>query len=79
MSNGDITGFTPNRIYRGSGYREIDPDSEGNFTIAEAFWVLGDITADPATNVYEAVSVDGHQDQMIKTLWKFKNLRDPNL
>ena len=25
------------------------------------------------------VRVDGHQDQMIKTLWKFKNLRDPTL
>jgi hypothetical protein len=27
----------------------------------------------------EPVRVDGHQDQMIKTLWKFKNLRDPTL
>ena len=25
------------------------------------------------------VRVDGHQDQMVKTLWRFKNLRDPNL
>lgn len=25
------------------------------------------------------VRVDGHQNQMMKTLWKFKNLRDPNL
>lgn len=25
------------------------------------------------------VRVDGHQNQMIKTLWRFKNLRDPNL
>lgn len=27
----------------------------------------------------EPVRVDGHQDQMIKTLWRFKNLRDPTL
>ena len=25
------------------------------------------------------VRVDGHQNQMMKTLWKFKNLRDPDL
>ncbi len=25
------------------------------------------------------VRVDGHQNQMMKTLWKFKNMRDPNL
>ena len=25
------------------------------------------------------VRVDGHQNQMMKTLWKFKNLRDPTL
>ena len=27
----------------------------------------------------QPVRVDGHQDQMVKTLWRFKNLRDPNL
>ena len=31
------------------------------------------------TGRYENVRVDAHQNQMIKTLWKFKNLRDPNL
>lgn len=25
------------------------------------------------------IRVDGHQNQMMKTLWKFKNMRDPNL
>ena len=25
------------------------------------------------------IQVDGHQDQRVKTLWRFKNLRDPNL
>ena len=30
-----------------------------------------------ATNA--GVRVDGHQNQMMKTLWKFKNLRDPEL
>ena len=35
-------------------------------------------TANPAyTN--SGIRVDGHQNQMMKTLWKFKNLRDPNL
>ena len=79
LSDGDITAFAPNYINRGSRYEPIYPDSEGSFTVAEAFWTLGETTADPTTNVYEAVSVDGHQDQMIKTLWKFKNMRDPGL
>ena len=34
--------------------------------------------ADPAiTN--SGIRVDGHQNQMMKTLWKFKNMRDPGL
>ncbi len=51
----------------------------GDILIAEAFWSLGEVEADTITNGVGAVSVDGHQDQMIRTLWRFKNLRDPDL
>lgn len=54
--------------------------STTNFT-SHAFgsWtVVVDAQASPAiTN--SGVRVDGHQNQMMKTLWRFKNLRDPNL
>lgn len=37
-------------------------------------------TADAATtNINESVRADGSQKQIKRTLWKFKNLRDPNL
>lgn len=37
-------------------------------------------TADAATtNINESVRADGTQKQIKRTLWKFKNLRDPNL
>ena len=29
--------------------------------------------------IYNAVRTDAHQAPVHKTLWKFKNLRDPNL
>lgn len=43
-----------------------------HFTITEANITNEVINVDP-------VRVDAHQDQMIKTLWRFKNLRDPDL
>ena len=62
--NYQIDSDTP--IYLGSyGWRETShPDSVPSYT---------------GTGRYENVRVDGHQNQMIKTLWRFKNLRDPNL
>ena len=38
-----------------------------------------DYTPSNRTNSYYDVRVDGFQAPMVKTLWKFKNLRDPNL
>lgn len=32
-----------------------------------------------ATNIYKSVRADAHQAKVDKTLWRFKNLRDPNL
>ena len=55
-------------------------DSEGNITLGYAAWSLDDVLGDTYTNSTDrAVAVDAHQTQMIKTLWRFKNLRDPSL
>ena len=42
-------------------------------------WSVGVDASANAAITNSGVRVDGHQNQMIKTLWKFKNLRDPNL
>lgn len=44
----------------------------------------GDWSVNVSASAYPAITnsgirVDGHQNQMMKTLWKFKNMRDPNL
>ena len=44
----------------------------------------GDWSVNVSASAYPAVTnsgirVDGHQNQMMKTLWKFKNMRDPGL
>ena len=43
-------------------------------------WDLS-LSTDPAayTNLYESARADGVQAPVVKTLWKFKNLRDPEL
>ena len=77
VSDGSIGNFAPYEIWGGDFYEY--PDEDGSFLLAEAFWSFGEVEADAVTNRYDAVAVDGHQNQAIKTLWKFKNLRDPNL
>ena len=44
----------------------------------------GEWYVDVSASAYPAITnsgirVDGHQNQLMKTLWKFKNMRDPNL
>lgn len=44
----------------------------------------GDWSVNVSASAYPAITnsgirVDGHQNQMMKTLWKFKNMRDPGL
>lgn len=50
-----------------------------SLAIGEAHWEVEEMQFAGPTNENAAVSVDAHQNQMIKTLWRFKNLRDPNL
>lgn len=42
-------------------------------------WSLGVSIPNTASNIYNAARADGYQAPARKTLWKFKNLRDPNL
>ena len=42
-------------------------------------WAVGVTASADAAITNSGVRVDGHQNQMMKTLWKFKNLRDPDL
>jgi len=46
----------------------------GNWGLA-----LGEAKAGMTATNCPPVRVDGHQSQVLKTLWRFKNLRDPNL
>ena len=75
-----INNFAPYSIYSGDWVWAQYADSSGAFTVAEAFWMISEVNSDAeVSSGKEPTVVDGHQDQMIKTLWKFKNLRDPNL
>ena len=69
----DLSTLTTNGTYR------IDSDTPiyiGSYGWREA---LHPGSVPSYTGRYENVRVDAHQNQMIKTLWRFKNLRDPNL
>ena len=70
----DVSTLTTNGMYR------IDSDTPicfGTYGWRQSSYE-GD-TIPSYTGNYENVRVDAHQKQMIKTLWRFKNLRDPNL
>jgi hypothetical protein len=68
-------------------YAEVgDYEDNWNYEDVSADWHIGNygfsMSSVNITNQVidvKPVRVDGHQNQMIKTLWKFKNLRDPNL
>lgn len=80
-NNGVLTDITSVRVYDERG--EILANLTGsdlNVAIRSAGWMFDTVDADTHTNATAAaVVVDGHQAQMIKTLWRFKNLRDPTL
>ena len=59
-------------------YADVAHDSNGYWI---GTWDFSSNFATLTNAVFDAkpVRVDGHQDQIIKTLWKFKNLRDPTL
>ena len=56
------------------GYFQYGPDNE--LPVGEIHWEVDEVSVGMPANASTAVSVDGHQDQMIKTLWRFKNLRN---
>ena len=63
-----------------------DNEGDWNYEDVSADWHIGNygfsMSSVNITNQVidvRPVRVDGHQDQMVKTLWRFKNLRDPNL
>lgn len=70
----DVSTLTTNGMYR------IDSDTPicfGTYGWRQSSYERDTIPS--YTGNYENVRVDAHQNQMIKTLWRFKNLRDPNL
>ena len=84
--NGLPTGTS---IYEARWYWHAESgDHEGDWNSEDvsADWLIGSygfsMSSVNITNQVidvKPVRVDGHQDQMVKTLWRFKNLRDPNL
>jgi len=75
---GDLAGF--NYVTdQGTNHWTITYSATNYMAHAYGTWYVDvSATANPAyTN--SGIRVDGHQNQLMKTLWKFKNLRDPNL
>ena len=75
---GDLAGF--NYVTdQGTNHWTITYSPSSMTAHAYGNWYVNvSATANPAyTN--SGVRVDGHQNQMMKTLWKFKNMRDPGL
>ena len=60
------------------GGSPIPTDAEGNFIIGELVIQVANEMPGAAVNS-PSCRVDGHVNQLIKTLWRFKNLRDPSL
>lgn len=55
-------------------------NSDGSITVGYSFWSIDDVQGDSYTNGTDRVAaVEGHHKEMVKTLWRFKNLRDPTL
>lgn len=73
-------------VHKSGSVYEVDniitPDFSNprGVTIGSCGWTLSiDYDASSVTNRYRSVRADGYQAPVTKTLWKFKNLRDPNL
>jgi len=56
----------------------IYPDASGDYTVGALVFNASAGGGYTCTNVTPC-RVDGHQNQLIKTLWKFRNLRDSSL
>ena len=85
--NGTITGanvasifFFWNQQYEGEEqtWKYLDPTPSG-YLVGHLTFTVGSASLTNQLIDVKPVRVDGHQDQMIKTLWKFKNLRDSSL
>lgn len=72
IANGEATAVSV------TGGTDISP-KDGEWQVGTwSIGMRGAAWGTPSTNATPA-RVDGHQSQTIKTLWRFKNLRDPNL
>ena len=61
-------------------YHDLTYDAEGDaYLFGHLAFESGNVSITNQVISVKPVRVDGHQDQMVKTLWRFKNLRDPNL
>lgn len=66
--------------YEGEGTttRTIEPTGDG-YLVGHLSFSVGSSSLTNQVIDTLPVRVDGHQDQMIRTRWRFRNLRDPNL
>jgi hypothetical protein len=58
--------------------KEIVPTSDG-YLVGHLTFSVGSSSITNQVIDVKPVRVDGHQDQIIKTRWRFRNLRDANL
>lgn len=75
IASGVVEAATIDYVYD----QEIVPIVNNAYRFGNWGLALGEAKAGMSATNCPPVRVDGHQSQMLKTLWRFKNLRDPNL
>ena len=76
FDNGVPTYATPYAVY---GYEDNVPVVGGAFRFGQASLTLSEAKAGFSATNNPPVRVDGYPSGMLRTEWRFKNLRDPNL
>lgn len=75
ISSGEVVGIWIDEVFDDIAVTVVD----GAYRFGQWGIVFDGAGAGMTATNCPPVRVDGHQSQVLKTLWRFKNLRDPNL
>ena len=75
ISSGEVVGIWIDEVFDDIAVTVVD----GAYRFGQWGLVFDGAGAGMTATNCPPVRVDGHQSQVLKTLWRFKNLRDPNL